>query len=112
VLRERTPWAPVGRRIGTLGHKLSRFHAGGNHPDNLCWACMWCNTWVSERTMGALDHGGLYPPEDGEIPVDALIAPSRKPRRQSEPEYEEDAEEEDWLYTPGGTPYKWEDLGW
>ena len=88
ALRERTPWAPVGRRVGTLGHKTSRFHGGDNHPDNICWACMWCNTWVSERKRGATDHGGLYPADDGELPADAVIAPARKPTRLSEVEHE------------------------
>jgi hypothetical protein len=33
-------------------------------PGNLGWSCLWCNTWQSERTPGAIDHGGHYPAED------------------------------------------------
>lgn len=55
------PWEHVGRRIGSLGHKLARFNGGSNNPQNLCWSCLWCNTWPTERRPGAADHGGHYP---------------------------------------------------
>jgi hypothetical protein len=55
------PWEHVGRRIGSLGHKLARFDGGSNNPQNLCWSCLWCNTWPTERRLGAADHGGRYP---------------------------------------------------
>jgi hypothetical protein len=53
------PWAPVGRRIGSLGHIVARFNGGLNVPANLAWSCMWCNTWVSERSPGATDRGAI-----------------------------------------------------
>lgn len=53
------PWAPVGRRIGSLGHNKARIHGGGNELDNLSWCCLWCNTWQEERRPGALDHGAI-----------------------------------------------------
>jgi len=55
------PWASIGRRIGSLGHVISRFHGGRNTLENLAWSCLWCNTWQSERRLGATDHGGLFP---------------------------------------------------
>jgi hypothetical protein len=55
------PWAPAGRRIGSLGHRVARFNGGPNAPGNLAWACLWCNTWPSERRPGATDHGGIQP---------------------------------------------------
>ncbi|GAA0930896.1 hypothetical protein [Virgisporangium aurantiacum] len=54
-----TAWGSIGRRIGSLGHSLARFNGGQNNPDNLCWSCLWCNTWPSERHNGATDHGGI-----------------------------------------------------
>jgi hypothetical protein len=54
-----TEWAPVGRRIGSLGHRIARFNGGQNDPDNLFWSCLWCNTWPSERRNGAIDHGAI-----------------------------------------------------
>jgi len=57
-------WEHVGRRIGSLGHALARLHGGINAVGNLVWSCLWCNTWQSERTPGATDHGGYYPPDD------------------------------------------------
>jgi hypothetical protein len=56
------PWAQVGRRIGSLGHRVARFNGGSNARDNLSWACLWCNTWPGERRQGATDHGGIQPP--------------------------------------------------
>lgn len=56
------PWEPIGRRVGSIDHRSSRFSGGANAPDNLAWTCLWCNTWTQERTRGALDHGGYYPP--------------------------------------------------
>lgn len=55
------PWASIGRRIGSLGHVVSRFHGGSNSLENLAWSCVWCNAWQSERRPGATDHGGLFP---------------------------------------------------
>lgn len=55
------PWAPVGRRIGSLDHRVARFDGGSNAPVNLAWTCLWCNTWPSERQPGAVDHGGIQP---------------------------------------------------
>lgn len=57
------PWAHVGRRIGSLGHRLARFNGGSNNIANLCWSCLWCNTWPTERHPGATDHGGHQPTE-------------------------------------------------
>lgn len=54
------PWAPVGRRIGSLGHTVGRIHGGDNTTENLVWSCLWCNVWQDERRMGATDHGGLH----------------------------------------------------
>jgi hypothetical protein len=54
-------WASIGRRIGSLGHRLARFNGGSNQPSNLCWSCLWCNTWPEERRTGATDHGGHHP---------------------------------------------------
>lgn len=53
------PWAPVGRRIGSLSHVVARIHGGQNVPSNLGWICLWCNTWPSERIPGATDHGAV-----------------------------------------------------
>ena len=55
------PWGQVGRRIGSLGHRVARFNGGPNTRANLAWCCMWCNTWPEERIMGATDHGGYFP---------------------------------------------------
>jgi hypothetical protein len=59
------PWEQVGRRIGSLSHVVSRFDGGTNTPGNLCWSCLWCNTWRGEGRLGATDHGGLQP--DGDL---------------------------------------------
>jgi hypothetical protein len=56
-------WAQIGRRIGSLEHNRWRFGGGGNDLSNLAWACLWCNTWQSERRPLAADHGGYYPPD-------------------------------------------------
>jgi hypothetical protein len=61
-------WAQVGRRIGSLEHVHWRFGGGDNDLSNLAWACLWCNTWPSERRPHALDHGGFYPSERGFLP--------------------------------------------
>jgi hypothetical protein len=55
------PWAPVGRRIGSLEHVDQQAGDARNAPANLAWACLWCNTWNAqdERTPGALDHGAI-----------------------------------------------------
>ena len=42
----------------------ARFNGGSNAPGNLTWACLWCNTWPSERRPGATDHGGIQPIHD------------------------------------------------
>jgi hypothetical protein len=57
-------WEQVGRRIGSLSHVVPRFDGGTNTPDNLCWSCLWCNTWRGEGRLGATDHGGLQPGGD------------------------------------------------
>jgi hypothetical protein len=54
---ELAPWAQIGRRIGSLDHVAS----AENHPDNLAWCCMWCNTLPQERRSLAADHAGYYP---------------------------------------------------
>ena len=54
-----SPWAPVGRRIGSLEHSKARYEGGDNFIENLAWACLWCNTWPCERRVGAKDHGAL-----------------------------------------------------
>jgi hypothetical protein len=59
------PWEEVGRRIGSLSHVVSLFDSGSNTPDNLCWSCLWCNTYRDEGRLGATDHGGLQP--DGDL---------------------------------------------
>jgi hypothetical protein len=56
------PWVQVGRRIGSLGHRVARFSGGSNARDNLSWACLRCNTWPQERRPGATDYGGIQPP--------------------------------------------------
>jgi hypothetical protein len=58
------PWAGVGRRIGSLGHRVARYGGGSNAPGNLGWACLWCNTWPSERRPSATDHGGIQQPDE------------------------------------------------
>jgi hypothetical protein len=55
------PWEAVGRRIGSLSHRVSLINGGPNITRNLVWSCLWCNTWFSERVVGAPDHGGCYP---------------------------------------------------
>lgn len=60
------PWDTVGRRIGSLGHRISRFNGGGNVRENLVWSCLWCNTWVCQRRPGATDHGAYFPITDAE----------------------------------------------
>jgi hypothetical protein len=55
------PWAIMGRRIGSLGHRVTRFEGGDNAAENLVWCCLWCNTWPSERIPGSTDHGGFFP---------------------------------------------------
>jgi hypothetical protein len=55
------PWEPVGRRIGSLGHRVSRFGGGVNTRSNLVWSCLWCNTEPADRIDGATDHGGYFP---------------------------------------------------
>lgn len=52
-------WEHVGRRIGSLGHLVARFHGGDNDIDNLKWSCLWCNVWPDERIEGAKDHGAI-----------------------------------------------------
>ena len=53
------PWAQIGRRIGSLGHRLAAFNGGTNELENLSWSCLWCNTWPDERRGGATDYGGI-----------------------------------------------------
>ncbi len=54
-------WEAVGRRVGSLGHLISRFAGGSNTLENLVWSCLWCNVWPTERILGATDRGGYYP---------------------------------------------------
>ena len=61
-------WAQIGRRIGSLEHVRWRFGGGDNDLSNLAWACLWCNTWPSERRPQAPDHGGYYPSAASEAP--------------------------------------------
>nr|WP_255672832.1 helix-turn-helix domain-containing protein [Glycomyces amatae] len=51
----------VGRRIGSLDHRLAIVDGGTNDWENLAWACLWCNVWTAEtdRQPGATDHGAL-----------------------------------------------------
>ena len=65
------PWGRVGRRIGSLGHRIARFNGGPNTLDNLNWCCMWCNTWPEERIKGTTDHGGYFPESNNmrDVPV-------------------------------------------
>lgn len=55
------PWGHTGRRIGSLEHVEPHLDGRINELSNLRWACLWCNTWPSERRYKAADHGGLYP---------------------------------------------------
>ncbi len=55
------PWDAVGRRVGSLSHRTSRFAGGANTVSNLVWSCLWCNTWSSGHVQGATDHGGYSP---------------------------------------------------
>lgn len=57
---KRDTWENVGRRIGSLGHVIALVNGGSNAVDNLCWCCMWCNVWTSERVRHANNHGGIY----------------------------------------------------
>lgn len=54
------PWAYMGRRIGALHHISKNRETDYNDINNLRWACLWCNTWPTERRKGAEDHGGYY----------------------------------------------------
>lgn len=76
-------WGDVGRRIGSLGHVVSRSHGGPNTPENLGWSCLWCNTWPEERRMGATDHGGHHPPAapDASAPDPFAGIPVRPPTK-------------------------------
>jgi len=70
-------WEHVGRRVGSLEHKQTRFGGGGNDLANLAWCCLWCNTWRDERFRGAQDHGGYYPDlgrEPGPKRSEAILA--------------------------------------
>lgn len=60
-------WGHIGRRIGSLDHIVSRFDGGTNTPANLVWSCHWCNTWPSERTPGATDHGAIQPTQPDDV---------------------------------------------
>lgn len=73
-------WAQVGRRIGSLGHRVARFNGGSNAPVNLSWACLWCNTWPDERRPGATDHGGIQPAEQ-QLQAQAGFPPDGHARR-------------------------------
>lgn len=68
-------WDVVGRRIGSLDHLEPFITGGANVAANLGWSCLWCNTWADERTPGATDHGGFYPPDVGPDPDPATLPP-------------------------------------
>lgn len=68
-----TPWTPVGRRIGSLEHRLQLADGGWNDAANLAWACLWCNTWENERRPGATDHGALQDCPSDEPPGEPLM---------------------------------------
>jgi len=53
------PWEQVGRRVGSLSHVTARIYSGTITPDNLGWACLWCNTWPSERVPESTDRGAI-----------------------------------------------------
>lgn len=112
------PWSNVGRRVGSLGHRVARFHGGGDEPDNLQWCCLWCNDWVSERIPGAANHGGYYPeePDQGgnyenpypEEKVTAMLETAAKRRDAREEEEQGDLEDLDlyqWPYLHEGENY-------
>ena len=58
------PWDPLGRRVGSLGHRLQRVRGGPNTPDNLIWQCLWCNTWEKDAKQGSTDHQAFRPIDD------------------------------------------------
>lgn len=58
-------WEHIGRRIGSLDHAEPFLDGRVNSPENLRWACLWCNTWPGERRPFAADHGGFYPSDAG-----------------------------------------------
>jgi hypothetical protein len=60
-------WDYMGRRIGSLSHLVPRFHGGDNDVANLAWACLWCNTYESERIWGATNCGGHHVDEVFEV---------------------------------------------
>ncbi len=62
-------WGDGGRRIGSLGHVVSRFQGGRNAPPNLVWSCLWCNTWPEERRPGATKHSGHHPRNTASVPA-------------------------------------------
>jgi hypothetical protein len=70
------PWAQIGRRIGSFEHCQWRARGGDNDLSNIAWACLWCNTWESERRKGATDHGGFHPPPDDPAAIDTLVRPN------------------------------------
>jgi len=90
------PWEPIGRRIGTLEHRVSRVDAGTNALTNLAWACACCNTQhrPNDRRLGATDFGGhdhdQRPDPEGVAralaeyaPVSLAKQPSRQARSQA-----------------------------
>ncbi len=71
--KRKLAWASIGRRIGSLHHRRRLVDGGGNDPENLAWACLWCNTHDCERNRLATDHGGLHP---SAVPVGGELAPA------------------------------------
>lgn len=69
-------WEHIGRRIGSLEHVEPFLDGRINDLSNLRWACLWCNTWPSERTRLAVDHGGFYP-TDGDTAAPVVLKPWR-----------------------------------
>lgn len=72
------PWELMGRRIGSLEHIRPRLKRGTNGAANLVWACLWCNTWETERIKGARDHGGFFPA--GSRGLRRLLGKERRPK--------------------------------
>ena len=92
-------WEHVGRRIGSLKHKLARYVGGDNDLANLAWCCLWCNTWPNERRPGAADHGGFYPdarcdpdPKESEAILKDVAAARRMSVEQDHDDFDDDFE--------------------
>jgi hypothetical protein len=71
-----------------------RFDGGDNNLSNLSWACLWCNTWPSERKHRASDHGGFYPAEDSadQVAVKMILENQRSRAKPTEDDDDNDFE--------------------